>query len=161
MLILEMNPSAQPALAAKVHSLQRVAYLEESKLIGDDRIPPLHESISELRSQPLRWFCAFADSAGDPAVGVDPLGVIAWETDGDRVAIDRLMVQKGAQRGGVATKLVQTVVRHGAGRPVLVSTGKANAPARALYERLGFISTGNREVLPGLWVSDFELRGSL
>ena len=158
MFILETNPSVEPALAAGLHSVQRAAYREEAELIGDDRIPPLHESIRELRSQPLRWFCAFADNADDLAAGADLLGAIAWEMEGSRVVIDRLMVRKDSQRRGVATRLVSTVVRHSGKRPVLVSTGKANAPARSLYERLGFVCTGDREVLPGLWVSDFELQ---
>ena len=44
----------------------------------------------------------------------------------------------------------------GAGtRRTTVSTARANDPARALYERLGFSPVKDREVLPGLWVTHY------
>ena len=50
--------------------------------------------------------------------------------------------------------LVAAVLADAAGRPVTVSTGRGNTPARRLYARAGFRETGQREVLPGLWVVD-------
>ena len=40
----------------------------------------------------------------------------------------------------------------------VVSTGAANAPAVALYRKLGFDAVGDEEVVPGLTVTHFELR---
>ena len=40
----------------------------------------------------------------------------------------------------------------------VVSTGSKNAPAIALYEKLGFTEIGRTEPVPGLSVTRFELR---
>jgi RimJ/RimL family protein N-acetyltransferase len=38
----------------------------------------------------------------------------------------------------------------------VVSTGRDNQPAGALYQRLGFRHLGDVQVIPGLWVSRFR-----
>jgi ribosomal protein S18 acetylase RimI-like enzyme len=134
------------ALAADLLALQHEAYAVEAALIGDDRIPPLHESLAALRAAPLRWTGAFS---GDRLVGA-----VAVTDDGDLVDIHRLVVAPAVARQGIGSALVRSVLA--ARRPAVVATGRDNAPARALYARLGFRPTGDREVLPGLWVSGFR-----
>jgi predicted GNAT family acetyltransferase len=51
---------------------------------------------------------------------------------------------------------VRSVLGAAGARPTVVATGRDNTPARALYERLGFTPTGDREVLPGLWVTGYR-----
>ncbi|YCK34165.1 hypothetical protein ACNF49_08735 [Actinomadura sp. ATCC 39365] len=43
--------------------LQRAAYAVEAALIGDDRVPPLHEPLSDLLAAPLTWVGAFEGDA--------------------------------------------------------------------------------------------------
>lgn len=45
------------------------------------------------------------------------------------------------------------MLSHAGTRRTTVSTGRTNAPARRLYERLGFDELGETEVEPGLWVT--------
>ncbi|MFG1944993.1 GNAT family N-acetyltransferase [Nonomuraea sp. NPDC048826] len=125
--------------------LQRAAYHVEAEIIGDDRIPPLHETPEEVRALPLTWLGAFGDDG-------DLLGAVAWEETADEVDLDRLMVDPGAHRRGVGRALVKEVMARAGARRVVVSTGRGNTPARALYERLGFTLTGESEPVPGLWV---------
>ncbi|MGI5273793.1 GNAT family N-acetyltransferase [Nonomuraea sp. CA-218870] len=129
--------------------LQRAAYRIEAEIIGDDRIPPLHETSEELRAQPLIWLGAFDDDG-------TLLGAVAWQETAEEVDLDRLMVDPGAHRRGVGLALVKEVMARAGERGVVVSTGRDNTPARTLYERLGFTLTGEAEPVPGLWVVHYS-----
>ncbi|HLU71758.1 MAG TPA: GNAT family N-acetyltransferase [Nonomuraea sp.] len=128
--------------------LQRAAYQVEAEIIGDDRIPPLHETSEELLAQPLTWLAAFDDDG-------DLVGAVAWEETADEVDLNRLMVAPSAHRRGVGRALVKEVMARAGERRVVVSTGRDNTPARTLYERLGFTLTGEFEPVPGLWVVNY------
>nr|WP_201784815.1 GNAT family N-acetyltransferase [Nonomuraea pusilla] len=148
MLITEISPTGG-SLASELLALQRAAYAVEAELIQDDRIPPLHESLEELVAAPLRWLAAMDDGR--------LAGALAWEEDSDEVDIDRLVVHPSAHRRGIGRALVKELVSRAGGRRVVVSTGRDNAPARTLYERLGFTLTGETEVIPGLWITSYAL----
>ncbi|MEU8249919.1 GNAT family N-acetyltransferase [Nonomuraea sp. NPDC048916] len=149
MRIGEISPES--GIGAELLTLQRAAYAVEAELIGDDRIPPLHESLPELRSKPLRWLGAVDDDR--------LVGAVAWAETATEVDVDRLVVHPGAHRRGVGRSLVQEVMTRAGDRTITVSTGRANHPARALYERLGFALRGETEVIPGLWVVDYVCPG--
>ena len=61
------------------------AYEVEVSVIGDDRIPPLHEEVEELCAAPLSWLGAFDDDGR-------LIGMVAWVEDADGLDIDRLVV---------------------------------------------------------------------
>jgi GNAT superfamily N-acetyltransferase len=143
----DVTPADDGELAGALLLVQHAAYAVEAALIGDDRIPPLHEDLDDLRNAPLLWLAAFI---GDALVGA-----VAWTEDGAVVDIDRLVVAPDAQRQGVGSALVRAVLRRAAGRPTTVSTGRENTPARRLYERLGFTCAGGEEVIPGLWITRY------
>ncbi len=139
-------------VARALLTLQRRAYAVEAELLGDDRIPPLHESLSDVLAAGLRWWVADDD-------GGRLLGAVGY-TAGDPVDIDRLVVDPAVFRRGVGRALIATVVSEAAGRPITVSTGAANDPARRLYEAAGFRFVGESEPVPGLRVSHFRYPGS-
>ncbi|WP_219825722.1 GNAT family N-acetyltransferase [Nonomuraea typhae] len=130
--------------------LQHASYAIEAQIIGDDRIPPLHEDLAALKAEPLLWLGA-RDDAGNL------VGAIAWEETPGLVDINRLVVDPGALRQGIGRTLVKEVLARAGGRKVVVSTGRGNTPARTLYERLGFTHVEDVEVIPGLWVTSYEL----
>lgn len=141
-------------LARGVWCLQVDAYGAEAALIGDDRIPALHETLADLRAAGLRW--AFAHDEHGALVG----GVAcSLSTDG-AVDVERLVVSPAHARRGVGGDLVAGVLTAAAhaGLDVVVSTASANTPALALYDRLGFGVTGRREVEPALEVTDLRWR---
>ena len=144
--VVPIDPTNAADLAQRLLSLQHAAFAVEAALIGDDRIPPLHETIEELRALPLRWLAA-CDHGGRL------VGAVAWVEDADVLDIDRLMVDPVAHRHGVGRELVEAVLSHAGTRRTTVSTGRTNAPARRLYERLGFDELGETEIEPGLWVT--------
>ncbi|SEG94448.1 Acetyltransferase (GNAT) domain-containing protein [Nonomuraea solani] len=146
MLITGISPDGDP-LGGELLALQRASYAVEAAIIGDDRIPPLHESLAELRAQPLLWLGAMEDDR--------LVGAVAWEETAGEVDLNRLVVHPAALRRGIGRALVKEVMARASGRRVVVSTGRDNTPARRLYERLGFVPAGQTEVIPGLWLAHY------
>ncbi|MBX5333803.1 GNAT family N-acetyltransferase [Rhodococcus fascians] len=146
--IAQVDPSTDRLSAEKILAVQRSAYAVEAELIGDDRIPLLHESVDDLCAAQVHWLVA---------LDLDEiLGAAAWSGS----EIDRLVVAPHAHRQGIGRGLVTAALNCIAGERVLVATGRDNAPARRLYESLGFVHSQNQEVLPGLWLARYELNRS-
>nr|WP_275586557.1 GNAT family N-acetyltransferase [Geodermatophilus normandii] len=86
--------------------------------------------------------------------GTAVLGALGWRPTDDGVDVDRLVVDPAYARRGTGRALVAAVLDLAGDRPVTVSTGRDNTPARRLYARAGFREVAEREVLPGLWLVD-------
>lgn len=138
--------SSASARAVRLWELQRAAYAVEADIIGDDRIPPLHESLTDLLRTRLRWL--FEHDTNGSLVGA-----VGFHVQRGVIDIDRLVVDPARHREGIGRRLVTRVLE--LGDSAVVSTGRSNAPARLLYEREGFVHRQDREVVPGLWVSDY------
>ncbi|SCL35621.1 Acetyltransferase (GNAT) family protein [Micromonospora pallida] len=87
------------------------------------------------------------------------VGAVAWTEDATTLDIDRLVVDPAAHRRGVGRALVGALLTRAGDRTVLVATGRANRPARALYESFGFTALGDAEPVPGLWITRYALPG--
>ncbi len=130
-------------VAERVLEIQRAAYAVEARLVGYDAIPPLHETLVELQSQPLTFLGVSCDHV--------LAGVLGYRRDGDTVEIDRLAVDPSFFRRGLATKLLRELfVRERDATRFTVSTGVGNQPAVSLYERFGFGQVGFPEPIPGV-----------
>lgn len=145
-----LRPDRSAAVAAELVALQRAAYAVEAELIGSTAIPPLHDTEESLVTAGLTWF---GTRDGDGLVGA-----VAISVEPGLVDLERLVVAPRAFRRGIGAALVRRVLGFAGARPVVVSTGRANVPARALYERLGFVRTAEEEVRPGLWVTRYRHR---
>lgn len=148
MIFSRPDPASDVYFAGTLLSLQRAAYTVEAELIGDDRIPPLQEGVSDLAAWRGQWVTVWE--------GVHLTGAIAWSETAENLEIEKLMVAPGAARRGVGTALLGQVLEVSAGRPIDVATGRDNAPAVALYVRHGFEHLGDERVPPGIWVSRFS-----
>lgn len=151
MLIESIHPSRDERLARDLLAVQRAAYAVEARLIGDSRIPPLHEDLEDLRALPVSWFGAY--------LGTDLIGAAAWSESTDRVEIHRLVIRPDLHRQGVGSSLLRRTLECAGPRTTTVATGRDNQPAGALYTRFGFIAVGDQEVLEGLWIRLFERPG--
>ncbi|MCX4694359.1 N-acetyltransferase [Streptomyces sp. NBC_01408] len=140
------------ATAVVVHRIGLAAYAVEAELIGFDGIPALSESLAEMRAQDLNWVGAVS-ATGELA------GFLAWEDAEDGgVCVDRLCVAPAWFRRGIASLLLGHVLADlRPGRAVTVTTGAANAPAVALYTRLGFVRGADFSPAPGLRMASFTL----
>jgi ribosomal protein S18 acetylase RimI-like enzyme len=139
-------------VTAAVVALQRLSYQVEAALIGTDAIPPLHDTAAGLRESGETFFGYDLDGS--------LAGIIAYKRAGNLLDIHRLAVHPNYFRRGIAQALLAhvTAIEQGVARTI-VSTGAANLPAHAFYLRQGFRVVGEREVLPGLWITEFA-RGS-
>ncbi|GAB3438273.1 GNAT family N-acetyltransferase [Phycicoccus ginsengisoli] len=87
--------------------------------------------------------------------GDRPLGSVARfrlpDQPGDECVLVGMWVDPAARGRGVGERLVRTVldsaVAEGLSR-VLLEVAHENAPARALYQRIGFVPTGRTSVMP-------------
>jgi len=140
--------------ARAVLALQRAAYAVEAGLIGSDGIPALTETLERLRAAGESWLGALDAETGRLA------GAVAWrELDDGTVDICRLVVAPEAFRRGIATALLNALDSAFPGRSMVVSTGRTNEPAIALYRRRGFHPVRDREAAPGLWITELERPG--
>jgi ribosomal protein S18 acetylase RimI-like enzyme len=135
--------------ARSVLALQRAAYAVEARLIGSDEIPGLHESIEGLRESPEAFVGVLDDE--------ELVAALAYEATPDVLDISRLVVAPAAFRRGLGEQLVRWVLDEIPRATTIVSTGSKNAPAMALYVKLGFVEVGHHEPVPGLQVTRFEL----
>jgi GNAT superfamily N-acetyltransferase len=152
MILSSPDPALDPYVAAMLLKLQREAYAIEARLIGDDRIPTLHEDDEALAAPRGRWCTAWH--------GVELLGAISWHEHGDHIDIDRVMVRPSALRRGIASALLSRVRDEARGRELVVSTGRDNSPAVALYAKHGFEAVADEQVPPGIWLTRFRLTQS-
>ncbi|MFB6822058.1 GNAT family N-acetyltransferase [Streptomyces virginiae] len=138
------------ATATVVHRIGHAAYAVEAELIDFDGIPALGESLAEMRQTDLRWVGAFSENGA-------LAGFLAWESEpDDGISIDRLCVDPAWFRRGVASLLLRHALTElFPGRAVEVTTGAANAPAVALYQRLGFTRGPDFSPVPGLTMASF------
>jgi ribosomal protein S18 acetylase RimI-like enzyme len=76
------------------------------------------------------------------SAGVD-VGVLIVEAQSDRVFLDLIEILPAYQRAGIGTAVMRQVLSQtmDQGLPVALQVLKVN-PARVLYERLGFVVTG-------------------
>ncbi len=109
-------------------SLLRQAYEVEARLLGVQTFPPLKRTLADLRASDSTFYGFQSDSA---LVGV--LELVA----GAPAEIASLGVHPEHFRRGIGQALVEHAL-HIAGPALVVHTGAANTPARALYERLHF-----------------------
>ncbi|KAF2776899.1 GNAT family N-acetyltransferase [Streptomyces sp. OM5714] len=144
---------SDPDTLRHLWDLQRASYAVEARLIGFDGIPPLHESLEQLRA------------CEESFIGVrDELrlvGAVAWtRSDNGVLDICRLVVHPVAHRRGVATALLDALDSIEPAELTVVSTGTANLPAVELYRRRGFIPVGERRIAPGVAVTLLERRNA-
>lgn len=135
-------------IARVVLELQKTSYAVEAEIIGSRELPPLWETLEELRACGEDFHGYFL--AGELA------GAISTKKRRDILDIHRLFVGPKYFRRGIASSLLRRVERDEGIEEFTVSTGARNEPAKRLYLSHGFVEMGEDEVAPGLFVARFE-----
>lgn len=138
--------------AETIQKIQRAAYLIEAELMKFHGIPQLTESILKIQNSSEVFFGYWEQSR--------LLGVISYKIENGKVDIHRLAVIPDHFRKGIAGKLIRFLLREFQGMDFVVSTGKANVPAKNLYKIFGFLESKDFEVAPGVFCTSLEKRGN-
>jgi len=135
-------------VAEQVWYLQHAAYRIEAQAAGLRNPPPIRETAGELRS------------CGETFIGCGRAGdlaaVLSYRVSGGTLDIRRLMVDPSFLRQGIGERLLAHVLRGVPHRRAVVLVSEGNAPALALYRKLGFRERGRSEPLPGVGLLRFE-----
>ena len=145
--------TASPEDAQAILDLQRLAFAYEAELYGDDRLPPLTQTLDDLRSE-------FGHRLFLKAVnGGLVVGSVRAHTEGDTCHVGRLIVHPDRQGRGLGTNLMHEVEsRFPEAHCFELFTGKRNVRNLRLYERLGYIAIREQVVTPRLTLVDLEKR---
>ncbi|USX52418.1 GNAT family N-acetyltransferase [Lentzea sp. HUAS12] len=127
------------AHAGEVMTVQRAAYLREARRYGAWDLPPLVETLEEVRRH-------LAD--GTPALGAFDgtrlVGSVRSRVDGDRMEVARLSVAPDVQGGGVGRRLLEAISGRAPEtvRVVWLFTGAESDANIRFYESAGFVRAG-------------------
>ena len=143
-------------ILSELWSLQHKAYRLEAEMIGFNEIPPLLETRDMLAGSIEEFYGCFDDND-------DLMGAVAViEESPGKMTVTRMMVNPDHFRKGVAGNLLEFIFGSYSGmEQFIVSTGKRNIPAVALYTKHGFIPDGIEEVAPGVELIEFYRSGKL
>jgi ribosomal protein S18 acetylase RimI-like enzyme len=130
---MEEIVSAVVTDAAEILELQKLAYQSEAALCGDWSIPPLTQTLDEIREEFDRLTFLKACVAGRL------IGSVRMSVRDGACHIGRLMVHPEFQRQGVGTRLMLAVEAElPSVRRFELFTGSRSEGNIRLYERLGY-----------------------
>lgn len=131
--------------APAILELQKLAYESEARLYGDPTLPPLMQTLEELRAE-------FADSVILKAVADGVIvGSVRAKQVNDAWRIGRLIVRPELQGHGLGTRLIHAIEREsGDLRKLELFTGHRSAGNLRLYERLGYVRVREQELSPAI-----------
>jgi len=127
--------------AEGILALQKLAFRRQAELYDDWALPPLVETLEDLRSK-------FADHAFLKAVaGPEIVGSVRARVEGDVCHVGRLVVDPGHQRKGLASALMRAIE---AEFPTVhqfeLFTGTKSEGSIRLYRKLGYVPCGTKVV---------------
>ncbi|MGW0802848.1 GNAT family N-acetyltransferase [Nonomuraea sp. NPDC002799] len=131
-----MIERAVAADAGEILTVQRAAYVSEAQLYGDPFIPPLVESLEQVRK-------VIEDAVVLKALdGGRIVGVVRGRVSGTTCLVGRLAVAPDHQGRGLGTALL-TALHEAVPEATVFDlfTGHLSAPNLKLYRRLGYRET--------------------
>jgi GNAT superfamily N-acetyltransferase len=149
--LLRIEP-AGPADAGELLTLQRAAYVTEAQLYDDPHLPPLTQTLDELRADLLTWPTRKA------VLGARIVGTARARADGEVLHVGRLSVAPDLQGRGIGTALLEAVERLAGPevRRAALFTGRASLANVRLYERCGYTVTGYEDLPVGPGIVHLE-----
>ncbi|MCM3585529.1 GNAT family N-acetyltransferase [Mesobacillus maritimus] len=136
-------------LAKNLLALQRVSYQLEAELLDFDKIPPLTETLEQLMTSGETFIGCFDASK--------IIGALSYKRKDAQIDLYRVMVHPDWVRQGIAQELFRFLCEeHHDVVEITVTTGAANHPAVALYQKLGFEKNGESIVEDSLRLAHFK-----
>ncbi|WP_229401285.1 GNAT family N-acetyltransferase [Micromonospora okii] len=146
---------ATPADAGEILTVQRAAYVSEAQHYGEPFLPPLAETLDEIRA-----VLAGPTTVLVARVGHRLVGSVRAVVEGDTAHVGRLAVAPDQQGRGVGTLLLAAVEAACADRVsrFALFTGAASEGNLRLYRRHGYEVVGSRPDAVGIRLTEFEKR---
>ncbi|MGK9220844.1 MULTISPECIES: GNAT family N-acetyltransferase [Microbacterium] len=124
--------------AGEVMTLQRAAFVSEAQIYGSADMPPLTQTLDEVR-----W--ELRDNLGCVALdGARMVGALRARIDGELLLIGRIAIAPDMQGHGIGSRLLDAVEARGASagaREAELFTGSLSEANIRLYERQGYRET--------------------
>lgn len=130
-----------PEYAGEALTVQRAAYITEAQQYDAPRIPPLTETVDELRADLTAGVLAFGAWLG-ARLG----GCVRGRVAGDRMEVARFAVAPDLQGHGIGTALLSAVEAAAPPdvRTLWLVTGAESQANLRLYRRTGYAVVGNQ-----------------
>ncbi|RKS74431.1 ribosomal protein S18 acetylase RimI-like enzyme [Actinomadura pelletieri DSM 43383] len=134
---------AGPQDAGELLTVQRAAYVTEAQLYGDPFLPPLVESVEQLRNA-LAGDAVFLKAVLDGRV----VGAVRAQFSDHTCLIGRLVVVPDLQGRGIGGRLLAALEAEVGGRAdaCVLFTGHLSETNLRLYRRLGYTETHRERV---------------
>ncbi|MGD8473817.1 MAG: GNAT family N-acetyltransferase [Anaerolineae bacterium] len=124
---------AQPQDAAEILALQKLAYQSEAAIYGDHSIPPLTQTLDQMRADLERQTCLKATVDGCI------VGSVRARLKESTCFVNRLIVHPDHQNRGIGTRLMAEIQRAFAGVARFeLFTGHRSERNLCLYRKLGY-----------------------
>ena len=129
--------------AGEILTLQRAAYVAEAQLYGDPFIPPLVESLEQIRKV-LTGDAVVLKAVRD----VRLVGAVRGQFSDQTCLVGRLVVAPDQQGLGIGVTLMRALEDEVAGRAaaLVLFTGHQSTGNLSLYRRLGYKETHRERV---------------
>ena len=119
--------------AEQILELQKLAYQSEAEIYQDFNIPPLTQTISEIKEEfDSLTFLKAVD-------GTKIIGSVRARSDGNSCFIGRVIVHPDSQGNGIGTRLMNAIEEHFTDvRRYELFTGTRSTANIRFYDRLGY-----------------------
>lgn len=130
-IAVEVLSHRDPAVAAQIAEVQRLAYQVEAEIVGFAGIPPLYDTPEDVQALDLTILGIVEDD--------QLVALLGYSRSCAAVEIDRLAVHPAHFRRGHARRLIEHLhAREADAARFEVSTGRDNTPAVTLYTSMGY-----------------------
>ena len=128
----------RPDDAGEVMTLQRAAFVQEALIYGTPEMPPLTQTLDEVRSE-------LQENLGCVALdGTRMVGAVRARLDDALLLIGRIAIAPDRAGEGIGTTLLEAVERRGTeagATEAELFTGSLSEANLRLYERQGYVET--------------------
>jgi len=124
-----------PDDAGEIMTVQRAAFVSEALIYGDADMPPLTQTLEQVRAE-------IAENSGWVArVDSRLVGVIRAVQDGDLLLIGRIAIAPDMQGEGIGRALLEATEKASSANEAELFTGSLSEANIRLYESCGYVET--------------------